>query len=410
MNLNKLNTVLPQLLFTHQAFARQFFHPVVRRPVTQQGQRTPILFYSQVAWDTVWQRPQEQAMGLAQYRPVVFVSPVQIHERATRLADRWKFVQKFQGGRLTVLSPLILSGEYRSHLIRQQNQRILRLLLGSFRSCGDFLFMTNSPFSSHLIPHLKPKGVIYDLIDNFCGFQWSPPESYSMEDQLIASTDLGFAGTGFLEQEYKNRINGLEYLPSGVQFERLATPCPEPPELKKMSGPKILYVGTLNDRLNGQIFADLAKAFPEGNLVVVGPVHGTFKSPPLPKNVHFLGLKPHEQLPGYFQHCDLGIMPFADTPAAQAINPIKTLEYLACGLPVLSTPVPDVVKYYQGVVRSENPEKWVQAAKEILENDCPQQKQQRIEFARHRSWDNLIKEMEKRIRRLEKKLSCISSS
>lgn len=386
----------------HRLLARQFFHPVLRRPVTQRaGGRTPLLFYSQVAWDTVWQRPQEEALGLSRYRPVVFLSPVQLHEWTARLSDRWQFARRLEGGRLTVLSPLIFSGEYRSPIVRATNRRLITRL--ARRICGDArpILMTNTPFCEYLVDALEPRAVVWDLIDDFCGFEWSPPESREQERRLIDRTDLALAGTGFLQERYVDRLPGLQFLPSGVRFEALTTPVEEPDDLRGLPHPRLLYVGTINDRLNGDLFLAAAKAAGAGCVVAVGPRHATFQAPPLPSNVHFLGLKPHEALAGYYQHCDLGLMPFGDSPAARAINPIKTLEYLACGLPVISTPVPDVIRYYPGVVRVEEPGAWGGALREMLAEDSAERRAARIDFARHRSWKSLVRDVEARLRKLE---------
>ena len=389
--------------------ARQFAHKGARRLVAPAGQRPPLVFYSQVAWDTVWQRPQEQALGLAEKRPVLFVSPVQLHEWTERLSSTWEFCRTLCGGRLVVLSPLIFSGEYRVRAIRRLNARLLRRLLAPLRGRGA-TFMTNTPFCWHLVPWLHPRRVVYDLIDDFCAFEWAPPEGRALERKLLRRADLVLAGTGALQRQYRRAFPGLEFLPSGVQFERLTAPAPEPEDLAPLPRPRLLFVGTLNDKLDGALFRDLAEGFPAGSIALVGPRHETFRAPPLPPNVHHLGLKPHSALPGYYQHCDLGLMPFADSPAARAINPIKTLEYLACGLPVISTPIPDVVEYYKGVVSTAKPPDWVEEARRLLEQNNGEEQARRREFARGRSWDKLVRRMEEMIEPLEREPPCASAS
>lgn len=382
--------------------ARQLLAPpraIAAQPV-RRGERgaTPLVFYSQVAWDTVWQRPQEQALGLAKHRPVVFVGPVQLHEHALRLRKRWEFVRTFEEGRLVVLSPLILSGEYRAAPIRRINRSIIWQALKPYIPAKPFHFLTNTPFVPWLAERLQPYRVFWDLIDDFCAFEWSPPDSRRLEAELLRHCDGAFAGTGALRDRYERFFPSLPYLASGVQFERLTEPVPEPEALRGLPRPRLLYIGTLNDRLDGSLFAAAARACPQGSVVVVGPKHATFRAPQLPQNVHFLGLQPHQALPGFLQHTDLGLMPFADSPAAHAINPIKTLEYLACGLPVLSTPVPDVVRYYPGVVRTEKPHRWEEAAGELLAGDSPSERQKRVDFARERTWDRLVQAMEETLR------------
>lgn len=385
----------------HRSLAKQFFHPALRRPVARHSDFRPLFFYSQVAWDTVWQRPQEEALGLSRHRDVIFFSPVQIHELAARLTGRWKFCRRLRGGRLTVLSPVIFSGEYRSPAIRRVNRRILRIIASRAVGASQPIFMTNSPFSSFLLPTLRPRRVVFDIIDDFSAFSWAPREARSSERYLISQTDLAFAGTGYLKRLFAGQFPDLEFLPSGVKLNTLTKPAAEPDDLTALPHPRILYVGTINDRLNPELFRALAREFPQGSIVAVGPCHGTFSTSGLPKNTHFLGLKPHGALAGYYQHCDLGIMPFANIPAAHAINPIKTLEYLAVGLPVLSTPIPDVVEYYADVVRAEEPGAWRRAARELIDQDTDEAAEVRRRFARNRGWRRLTDRIEQELRRLE---------
>ena len=60
-------------------------------------------------------------------------------------------------------------------------------------------------------------------------------------------------------------------------------------------------------------------------------------------NLHWLGMKPYAELPAYLSGLDAGLMPFALNDATRFISPTKTLEFLAAGVPVVSTPVRDVV-------------------------------------------------------------------
>ncbi|MCC5875849.1 MAG: glycosyltransferase [Candidatus Sumerlaeia bacterium] len=396
------DSLLQKLFASHRHLAGQFCTVALRRPVTRPTGRTPLLLFSQVAWDTVWQRPQEQALYLSRHRPVVYVSPVQAHELTGRLADRWQLFRRLNGGRLLVFSPVLFSGEYRHRAVRKLNAAMMAGLLNKLMEGDKYFMLTNSPFSGALLPHLRPRRILLDLIDDFCAFKWAPPEGRSLENQLLARASHVFTGTGTLADDALGRTRApIEYLPSGVRSKRLTKPMEEPGDISHLPHPRVLYGGTLNDRVDGDLFARTARAVPEGSVVVVGPRHDSFHAPGLPKNVHFLGLKPHEALPGYYQHCDLGIMPFADCLAARAINPIKTLEYLACGLPVLSSPIPDVVRYYRDVVETSFPAGWGDGVRRLLSEDTEELREERRHFARNRSWGSLGRAMEKRLRRLE---------
>ena len=90
-----------------------------------------------------------------------------------------------------------------------------------------------------------------------------------------------------------------------------------------------------------------ARRRPDWHFVMLGPV---VKIDPetLPKlaNLHWMGSKTYQELPAYIAGWDVEIMPFALNEATRYISPTKTPEFLAAGLPVVSTAIHDVIKPY----------------------------------------------------------------
>jgi teichuronic acid biosynthesis glycosyltransferase TuaH len=58
------------------------------------------------------------------------------------------------------------------------------------------------------------------------------------------------------------------------------------------------------------------------------------------ENVHHVGAVPFSELPRWLARIDVGLTPYADSAFNRASFPLKTLEYLAAGLPVVSTGLP----------------------------------------------------------------------
>jgi teichuronic acid biosynthesis glycosyltransferase TuaH len=104
--------------------------------------------------------------------------------------------------------------------------------------------------------------------------------------------------------------------------------------------PVVVVVGQLNERTDPAMLEAVADL--DVSLVLIGPV------PPLAnagwldelrrrENVVWMGPQPFEVLPGLLAQADVGLVPYADTPFNQASFPLKTVEYLAAGLPVVAT-------------------------------------------------------------------------
>jgi hypothetical protein len=98
------------------------------------------------------------------------------------------------------------------------------------------------------------------------------------------------------------------------------------------------YHGSLyGDWFDWEAIVSLAASRPEARIVLIGDAAAAPVD--LPDNVHLLGLKAQQELPGYIASFDVGLIPFAVTDTTHAVSPLKVYEYLALGVPVASTPL-----------------------------------------------------------------------
>jgi glycosyltransferase involved in cell wall biosynthesis len=111
------------------------------------------------------------------------------------------------------------------------------------------------------------------------------------------------------------------------------------------------YVGVLDERLDLDLLREVACALPDWEVQMVGPIAKIDRAElPQAANLRYLGARDYDELPDVMAGFDVAMMPFAANEATRSISPTKTLEYLAAGLPVVSTPVPDVVSDYGHIV------------------------------------------------------------
>jgi glycosyltransferase involved in cell wall biosynthesis len=145
------------------------------------------------------------------------------------------------------------------------------------------------------------------------------------------------------------------------------------------------------ERLDLQLLADAAAARPELSFVMIGPVVKISESDlPRGENIHYLGMKDYDELPGYFAGWDVGMMPFAMNEATRYISPTKTPEYLAAGLPVVSTPITDVVDPYghAGLVHiAGTADEFIKAIDSSMAEDAAERNAKAAEFLSRNSWD-----------------------
>jgi hypothetical protein len=114
---------------------------------------------------------------------------------------------------------------------------------------------------------------------------------------------------------------------------------------------------------------------------------------PRAANIHYLGARPYEQLPAYASGFSVCLMPFAMNEASAFINPTKTLEYLATGKPVVSTPVRDVVRLFSEVVAVADRDGFPAAVESVLASGG-RNPARAVEVAKSNSWERIVGEME----------------
>jgi glycosyltransferase involved in cell wall biosynthesis len=235
-------------------------------------------------------------------------------------------------------------------------------------------------------------------MDDLASFLNAPEGLRLRQRRLLADADVVFTGGRSLHASVSGYRKQRCYLyPSGVDTANYASSM----KLRRPHTPRVAgYVGVLDERLDLGLIADLARMLPDWTVRMVGPVT---KIPPdsLPKaaNLEYLGKVDYQQLPAVMAGFDVALMPFALNEATRSISPTKTLEYLAAGLPVVSTGVPDVVADYGDVVTlAENAAGFAAACRLVVRQTSEDRERRLRAISGRQEWDRIAAEMDKLIR------------
>jgi len=131
-------------------------------------------------------------------------------------------------------------------------------------------------------------------------------------------------------------------LPNGVDREAFPPDAPEPAALRDVPRPRAVLAGVLGPKIDLELVQRTMDRVPDLHLVVLGPVLRRIPGGLRTRRVHFLGELPYDKLGAHMVHCDVGLIPLTPTRYNRASCPLKALEYLAAGLPVVSVPNPAV--------------------------------------------------------------------
>ena len=362
---------------------------------------TTLVVFSHLRWDFVYQRPQQLMSRLAMNHPVVFVEePIPGAESA------W-LEQHSPCAGVTVLRMHLPSHGAGFH---DDHVGGMREMLGNYlrdRRIDDYLLWFYTPMALPLAEGLTPRGRVYDCMDELAAFDFAPPALIARENALFDAVDLVFTGGRSLYESKRSRHADVHCFPSSVDHGHFGRRDVEDhPDQRAIAHPRLGYYGVIDERLDLDLVGAVADAHPEWQIVMVGPVVKIDRAGlPQRPNVHWMGQRRYDELPAFLSGWDVCLMPFALNASTRFISPTKTLEYLAAGKPVVSTPVRDVVQQYAAVVPiAATPAEFVAACEDILARDAEAKvrfEAAALDMVAATSWDRTAAAMQALLNRFE---------
>jgi glycosyltransferase involved in cell wall biosynthesis len=338
-------------------------------PSAPDPETATLLCFSHLRWNFVFQRPQHLMSRFAREMNVIYwEEPVEIGSRETAYLQ----VREAQdAASVRVIVPHLPQGmpeDAREAALK----RLLDAHVASIR--GTLIAWYYTPMMLPFSRHLETDLTVYDAMDELSKFKFAPVKLLDLEQELIDRADIVFTGGSSLYEAKKDRHANVHCFPSSVDrchFLKARAHQFEPADQEDLPRPRLGFYGVIDERFDTELLDKVAEMRPQWSFVMVGPI---VKIAPedLPKrpNIHYLGSKTYDQLPGYLSGWDVALMPFAMNESTEFISPTKTPEYLAGGRPVVSTPIKDVVRHYghlEGVKIVSTPEEFVAGCEEALE-------------------------------------------
>lgn len=343
-----------------------------------------ILCFSDLKWESGHQRPHHLMSRFARQRRVFFVQEPSYSDHPSPAVTT--SVCPSTGVHVVTTS---LPSAYRS-----VGNRLLAEMLSGFAVVHQIerpLVWTCTPAPlDWLTSRLSPKAIVYD-----CAAE-APAYLEAGEQRLCQSADLVFTA-GFSLLQSKRRLHPRMYcVPNGVDirhFSRARAIQDCPADQRDIARPRLGFAGKARNAIDPEVIRGIAECQPEWHIVMLDDPVGGLNLP----NIHWLGEKRYEDLPCYFSGWDIAIMPFVQDATVRDRNPVSTPEYLAAGLPVVSSPIVDVMQPYGdlGLVRlASHVEDFVGEAEHAMVYGMSLKWRERADrFLRTLSWDEAWSEM-----------------
>lgn len=259
--------------------------------------------------------------------------------------------------------------------------------------------LTFHPPAGIVAGRLGEKEIIYYCVDEYSAFTGvSAQAMIDCEKTLMEKADLVIVSAEKL-YESKNAFNENTFIiRHGVDFSHFRTALDDatkiPDEIKDLPKPIIGFHGLLADWVDFELIKKTAEHFASGSIVLIGKIavdaEQKIKILDNVPNIHFLGRKPYAELPSYCKGFDVALNPFAISELTLAANPLKVREYLAAGLEVVSTDIPEV-RILDVCRIGKNHEDFIRQIEAALANPTP--KKTISDSVRTESWEARVDEL-----------------
>lgn len=375
-----------------------------------------IVCIANIDWDFNWQVAQEVASAFANSgHRVLFVENTGV--RRPELKDLSRLRARLRNWRrsrvagqvsdhgVDIYSPLLIPLPYSRLACRINRRAMLRTIrrwIGADRD-RQLIVVTflPTPLVRQVIDALEPALVVYYVVD--C-LSESSPGAHRLREHEEASfreADVVFTTSDALRSFAQGMGAKPEMLAHGVRFhdfQRARRQQGEAPALlDNLPGPVVGFVGSIRRELDLELMTEVARRAPDLSFVFVGPIIADVSALAALSNVRFIAAVPHADVMRYMVRFDVGTLPYVLNAYTAHIMPAKLKEYLAAGLPIVATRLPEICRFaekHEGVIAfADDAESFVTALRRALVEHAPADVERRAAVARGYDWSTQIDTM-----------------
>lgn len=305
-----------------------------------------------------------------------------------------------------VLNPLAVPA-YGSDAVVDLNRRFLiRQVRSAMKKLG-FSHVVNivfNPAAGMIAGQLGERELIYYCVDEYTAFTGATDGLKRIEDDLFRRADLVIVSAEKLLESKGHLNTNIHLIRHGTDWahfrKALDAETEVPSEIAFLPRPIVGFHGLLADWIDYDLIKKVAEHFPGGSIVLIGKTsvdaEQKIKALAGVPNIHLLGRKPYAQLPAYGKGFDVAINPFTINELTLAANPLKVREYLAAGLPVVSTDIPEVHVLEDVLVGIDHRDFIAKIEQALI---APKPREEVSDRVRRESWESKVEELRRLVDR-----------
>ncbi len=253
--------------------------------------------------------------------------------------------------------------------------------------------------SFHLKELLRPEKYVFLDRDYIIGIDYWKRHGKKLEPLLMKKSDVVVCNSNEFTRRARQYNPNSFYIGNGFDAEQYqhVGDISEPAELSRIPKPRIGYVGALTSlRLDLDLMIKMAQEKPAWSFVLIGWEDEEFSNSYLHQlpNVYFLGRKHTKEIPNYIKHVDVCVNPQKLNEITDGNFPLKVVEYLAMGKPVVATATGTMRDIFQKhTYLAEDSVSFISLIAEAMKENSEVLKKRRLDFVNQFKWENVASSM-----------------